>query len=84
VWEIESAKVVFPLSGGPIRMISGWGEPDAAGGLAVCALTMWTSTRDRVSKALLSMASPEQIRFWGAPVWHQLAISLKPRFRVVG
>jgi hypothetical protein len=63
VWEIESANVVFPLSGGPIKMMRGWDGLDGAVGLAVCAFTMLASTRETMSKAFLSMVSPERIEF---------------------
>jgi hypothetical protein len=41
-------------------MMRVWDGLDGAVGLAVCAFTMFASTRESMSKALLSMASPER------------------------
>jgi hypothetical protein len=53
VREIESAKVVFPLSGGPIKMMRG--GLDSVGGVAVWAHIMLASSMERMIRKLFSM-----------------------------
>src|SRR4030095_2660110 len=68
---MESARVVFPLSGGPIRMISGGGEPAGTGLAGVCASRTLPGIKRKVTRmmsfATMDFDKPE---FWTRLVCH--------------
>jgi hypothetical protein len=52
---MDSTNVVFPLSGGPIKMIRGGCEPAGAGGADVCASRTLPSIERKATRICLNM-----------------------------